>query len=130
VITAKEARPSPATIKRHLAVLAGAVACALVFAASALAGPHAFAYGWYWYAGMDASSSYSASWYKVSFNKANSGYDTTVTMIDNVSYSWHGTARNSNLVTWSDAWFSSVVKKGYCKAHESNFYGSCYVYDP
>lgn len=116
-------------MRQFVVLTLSCVACALAFTATALAGAHAFAYGVYWYAGKDAGSSYSSSWYKTSFNKESSGYDTTVTLIDNVSYSWHGTARNTNLVTWSDAWFSSTGKKGYCKAWSSAFYGSCYVYN-
>jgi len=108
------------------ACVAGA---ALATATSAFAGASAFIYGHYWSAGQSASSAYSSSWYKASFNKQSGGYDTTITLIDNVSYSWHGTHRDSNLVTFSDAWFSSVGKKGYCKAWSSNFYGSCYVYN-
>jgi hypothetical protein len=118
------------SIVMHRRVIATAcvVAAALVTAASAFAGATAFAYGRYWSAGGSASSAYSSSWYKASFNKQSSGHDTTITLIDNVSYSWHGTRRDSALVTWTDPWFSSVGKKGYCKAWSSNFYGSCYVY--
>jgi hypothetical protein len=118
-------------IRNRIRVLVAAcvAGAALATATSAFAGASAFIYGHYWSAGQSASSAYSSSWYKASFNKQSGGYDTTITLIDNVSYSWHGTHRDSNLVTFSDAWFSSVGKKGYCKAWSSNFYGSCYVYN-
>jgi len=117
-------------IRSRTAVAACIVVAALATAASAFAGSTAFIYGHYWYAGQDASSAYSSSWYKASFNKQAGGYDTTITLIDNVSYSWHGTHRDTHLVTWTDAWFSSIGKKGYCKSWSSApFYGSCYVYN-
>ena len=118
------------TCARRRAVVAAAVAVAALWAATAaMAGASAFIYGHYWFNGQSASSSFSPSWYRASFNKPSSGYDTTITLIDNVTYSWHGTRRSSEVVTWSDAWFSSASKKGYCKAWSSHFYGSCYVYN-
>ena len=43
----------------------------------------------YWPPGNGGSSSYS-NWFYNFFSKSAGGYDTTVTFIDNVSYSWHG----------------------------------------
>ncbi|HET9469974.1 MAG TPA: hypothetical protein VFO24_02650, partial [Usitatibacter sp.] len=64
-------------IRSRAAVAACIAAAALATAASAFAGSTAFIYGHYWHAGEDASSAYSSSWYKASFNKEAGGYDTT-----------------------------------------------------
>src|SRR6187401_506143 len=107
-------------------VLPLGLACALVWASTAIAvtgyaGPR------FWYAGDDAGSSWSSGWNYNDFNKPSSGYDTTVTFIDNVSYGWHATIRNRNMVTHT-FWWTSQVKKAYCKAHTGGHWGGCYVY--
>jgi hypothetical protein len=109
---------------RKLVVLL-ALASALVFAGAALAvetygGPR------YWYPGDSAASSWQSSWNRTSFNKPTSGYETTVTFIDNVSYGWHGTVRNRDMVTYA-YWASPQVKKAYCKAHTGYHWGGCYA---
>jgi len=106
-------------------VLLLALASAFVFAGSAFAvqsygGPR------YWYPGEGASSSWSSGWTRNSFNKAASGYDTTVTFIDNVSYSWHATVRNTEMVTYTN-WWSSQTKKAHCKANNGYHWGGCHV---
>ena len=102
-----------------------ALACALVWASAALAvtgyaGPR------FWYPGDAGASSYQSGWRTNDFNKASSGYDTTVTFIDNVSYGWHATIRNREMVTHT-YWPSSQVKKAYCKAHSGGHWGGCYA---
>lgn len=106
-------------------VLLLTLASALVFVSAALAvetygGPR------YWYPGDSAGSSWQSSWTRTSFNKASSGYDTTVTFIDNVSYGWHATTRNSDMVTYTN-WWSSQVKKAHCKTHTGYHWGGCYA---
>jgi hypothetical protein len=106
-------------------VLLAALAAALVFAAAALA---AESYGGprYWYPGESAGSSWNSAWYRNSFNKSTSGYETTVTFIDNVSYAWHATIRNRDTVTYT-TWWSSQVKKAHCRAHTGYHWGGCHV---
>jgi nicotinamide mononucleotide (NMN) deamidase PncC len=110
---------------RKVVLLLG-LACALVWASTAIAvtgyaGPR------FWYAGDEAGSSYSSGWSYNDFNKPSSGYDTTVAFIDNVSYGWHATIRNRDMVTHT-YWWTSQVKKGHCKAHTGGHWGGCYVY--
>jgi hypothetical protein len=98
---------------------------ALVFAGAALAvetygGPR------YWYPGDSAGSSWQSSWRRTSFNKPTSGYETTVTFIDNVSYAWHGTVRNAEMVTYT-YWWTSQIKKAHCKTHTGYHWGGCHV---
>jgi hypothetical protein len=78
-----------------------------------------------WYAGQTGGSSF-ARWTINDFSKQSSGYDTTVTFIDNVSYSWHATVRNSNLITHTAYW-GPETRKGHCHAHVGYFWGSCAV---
>jgi hypothetical protein len=102
--------------------LAGALAWAsTAIAVTGYAGPR------YWYPGDDAgTSSFQSGWNVNDFNKPSSGYDATVTFIDNVSYGWHATVRNRDMVThtW---WSSSQAKKAYCKAHTGYHWGGCYA---
>jgi len=79
-----------------------------------------------WYAGQGASSSYSPYWAQNNFSKSGSGFDTTVTFIDNVTYGWHATVRNTATTTHT-FWSLGGTKKGYCLAHTSYFWGSCWV---
>jgi hypothetical protein len=110
------------------------LACSIVLVAAlsvvggALASVETFAGPRYWYPGESAGSSYRGSWYRATFNKASSGYETTVTFIDNVSYSWHGTSRNADIVTVA-LWFSGQTKRAHCRAHRGYHWGGCYVMD-
>jgi hypothetical protein len=102
-----------------------ALTCSLAFAGTALAvetygGPR------YWYPGEGAGSSWKSSWDYNSFNKEKHGWETTVTFIDNVSYSWNMTVRNKEMVTYT-RWWSSKVKKGHCKAIVGYHWGGCHV---
>jgi hypothetical protein len=106
------------------AVLIGAaMAVALAvsaFAASTYVGPKQ------WSAGQGAGSTYSSNWTENNFSKYGSGYDTTVTFIDNVSYGWHATVRNTSSTTHT-FWSLGGTKRGHCLAHVSGFWGSCWV---
>ena len=106
-------------------VLLAAVACALAFVGTALAvesygGPR------YWYPGEGAGSSWKSSWTRNAFNKPSSGYDTTVTFIDNVSYAWRATIRNTEMVTYTN-WWSAQTKKGHCRSNGGYHWGGCHV---
>ena len=81
-----------------------------------------------WSSGQDASSPYSSTWKRNWFQKGSQGYDTSVTFIDNVSYSWHNTVRNTWAVTATE-WYSSAVKKAYARANVGGFWGNCVVWD-
>jgi hypothetical protein len=113
---------------RRALVLATALVAALTFASTASA---TYGYVWpsrSWSYGQDASSSYSSTWKRNWFQKSSQGYDTSVTFIDNVSYSWHDTVRNTYMVTATD-WYSSAVKKAYARSYASGFSGNCIVWD-
>jgi hypothetical protein len=106
-------------------VLLLALASAFVFAGAALAvesygGPR------YWYPGEGAGSSYQSGWNRNAFNKSTSGYDTTVTFIDNRGYGWHATVRNTDTVTYT-YWWSSEVKRAHCRANSGYHWGGCHV---
>lgn len=111
-------------MRRLIFVLAFALA--LVLSAAALAGTTAYAGPRYWMANESGGSSYSASWWRNAFNKQSSGFDTTVTFIDNVSYGWHQTVRNTSMVTYT-TWWSSQTKRAHCRANQGYFNGGCWV---
>jgi hypothetical protein len=106
--------------------VSAALAVALVVAGVALGGPTTYAGPRQWSAGESAGSSYSSGWKYNYFFKQGSGYDTTVTFIDNVSYSWHATVRNTSSTTYT-YWFVSDVKRGHCRVNSGYFAGSCVV---
>jgi hypothetical protein len=100
-------------MKRLVPVLV--LALALLIGTSARAGVTNYAAGYYWPAGQAASSSFSPSWFQNIFYKT-STFDTTVTFIDNVSYSWHFTVRS--WATYVEThWLSSQTKKAHCRAN-------------
>jgi hypothetical protein len=107
-------------------VVVVAIVLALAFSASAFAASKEYG-GPYWSAGQTSGSSFSPSWVRNAFYKGGEGFDTTVTFIDNVSYGWHSTVRNTGLstTTW---WFSSQIKKAHCRANVGGFSGNCWVY--
>jgi len=101
-------------------------AIALAFSASALAGSSAYYSSPYWVAGGGGSSSFSSAWMQNIMQKA-APFDSTITFIDNVSYSWHSTLRGPG-VYLETHWFQSNVKKGHCRANVgSNAYAVCTV---
>jgi len=112
---------------KQLSVTLAVLLVALVLATAAAAGATQYA-GAHWLPGGTGGSSFSSSWWRNAFNKASGGHDTTVTFIDNVSYSWHETVRNTSLVT-STVWFSSQVKKAHCRANTGYFNGACWVFN-
>ena len=99
---------------------------ALTLAGAALAGATTYAGPQQWSQNQGAGSAFSSSWKYNHFFKNGSGYDTTVTFIDNVTYSWHATVRNTSSVTYT-YWSASTVKRGHCRAHSPYFWGSCVV---
>jgi hypothetical protein len=107
---------------RHVPAVALA---ALALAGSAL-GATTYAGPQKWYAGQGAGSSFSSRWSLNDFAKVSSGYDTTVTFIDNIRYSWHATVRNTSQVTHTAYW-GPEVRKGHCRANVGGFWGSCIV---
>jgi hypothetical protein len=113
---------------KRLAVALAVLLAALAIASAALAGATTYAGPKYWYPGQSAGSSFSSGWTYNYFFKPTSGYETTVTFIDNVSYGWHATVRNTATATYT-YWFTNQVKKGHCIAHRGYHNGSCVVYD-
>jgi hypothetical protein len=99
----------------------------LATAGAALAADQTYAGPQQWSTNASAGSSYGSGWIRNYFFKQSSGYDTTVTFIDNVSYSWHATVRNSSHTTYT-SWWVSNVKRGHCRAHVGYFWGSCAVF--
>lgn len=113
---------------KRLGVGLAAVVAWLALAGIAYAGATTYAGPKAWSAGSSAGSSYGSGWRYNYFFKQGSGYDTTVTFIDNVTYSWHATVRNASATTYT-YWFVSNVKRGHCRAHSGSFWGSCAVVD-
>lgn len=104
-------------------LVALALAVLLAFSTSASAATVTYA-GYSWPAGQTGSTSFSPSWWKNVFAKQ-ATFDTTITFIDNVSYSWHFTLR-SQATYLSIHWLSSQVKKAHCRANTgSSAWAAC-----
>jgi hypothetical protein len=99
----------------------------LAFATTAIAADQTYAGPRQWRSGESAGSSYSSGWVRNYFFKHASGFDTTVTFIDNATYGWNATVRNTSDTTYT-TWWSSRVKRGHCRAHSGYFWGSCAVF--
>jgi hypothetical protein len=113
-------------VKRRILGFASVLVMALALAANTWAGVTTYA-GWsYWSAGQGAGTSFSPSWFRNVFHKSAS-FDTTVTFIDNVSYSWHATVRSYGTYVETH-WLSSQVKKAHCRANTGGSYGTCVAY--
>jgi hypothetical protein len=112
-------------MKRLVTAIALSVV-ALALATAAVAGTSTYAGPKQWSANEGAGSSYCSSWFYNFFTKQGSGYDTTVALIDNVSYGWHNTVRNTSSTTYT-WWGGGQVKKGHCRANVGYFWGSCWV---
>jgi hypothetical protein len=99
----------------------------LAVAGAAFGGATTYAGPKQWAPGEGYGSSYSASWLVNHFSTYGSGYDKTVTFIDNRSYRWHNTVRNtkSETETYSVA---GMTDKGHCLAHTWGFWGSCWLH--
>jgi hypothetical protein len=102
-----------------------ALAVVIVLAAAGIAYAGIYSGPQRWSAGQAAGSSFS-KWNLNDFAKVSSGYDTTVTFIDNVSYSWHATVRNTSMDTHTAYW-GPEIRKGHCVANVGGFWGSCAV---
>jgi hypothetical protein len=103
-----------------LAALAAALVTASVATAGVYAGPKQWAYG------EGAGSSYSSTWHRNLFSSYG-GYDKAVTFIDNRTYSWHNTVRNSSENTETGAPPYPMVVKAHCVAYRHGLWGSCTV---
>ena len=100
---------------------------ALVFCTSAWGASTTYAGYQYWPAGQGASTSFSPSWFRNSFYKTTT-FDTTITFIDNVSYSWHATVRSSGTYLETH-WLSSQTKKAHCRANTTGqSWAACTAY--
>jgi hypothetical protein len=76
--------------------------------------------------GTDANSTFSSAWITANTHTS-TATDRTITLIDNVSYSWHDTKRSS-AADLNASWNSSTVKKGYCLLHQSGTV-ACTIYE-
>ncbi len=110
---------------RRLCTLGAIALISLTIASSALAG--IYAGPWRWSAGQGAGTGFSANWHENYFGTYGSGYDKTVTFIDNQKYAWHNTIRNTNGQTTTYPPFDGTYK-GHCVANVSGFYGSCSIH--
>jgi hypothetical protein len=109
---------------KRLAIGLAPLIASLVLATAALAGMYAGPRQWF--SGESAGSSFSSTWLANQFATYGSGYDKTVTFIDNQSYGWHNTRRNRSQTTETYAPYPLTVK-AHCKAHDWGFWGSCTV---
>jgi len=108
---------------KRLAAVAALMLVALAISASASAAIVTYG-GYSWPAGQAYSTSYSPYWWRNVFSKM-ATFDTTVTFIDNVSYSWHFTLR-SHATFLSIHWHSSQTKKAHCRANQgSSAWAAC-----
>ena len=103
-----------------------ALVVALVLSVSAYASYQYAAYQSWGYL-QDASSTYASNWTQNWFQKDAQGFDTTVTFIDNSTYSWHNTVRNTYKTTATTLTWSGTTK-AYCQSHTTGFFGSCTVF--
>jgi hypothetical protein len=109
---------------KRLIVWLAVVTVSLVITSVAFAGIYAGPKQWF--PGQSASTGFSANWLRNYFSTYGSGYDKTVTFIDNRSYGWRNTVRNGSQTTETYPPFGGVYK-GHCIAHSYGFYGSCTI---
>lgn len=109
---------------RWLSAVAALLLVSLTIASAAIAGTYAGPMQWS--AGQGAGTSFSSTWLRNEFATYGSGYDKTVTFIDNVGYGWHNTIRNTSQTTTTYAPYPGTFK-GHCRANVSYFYGSCTI---
>jgi hypothetical protein len=110
---------------RRIVLVFAVALVALAVTASAIGG--IYAGPWRWSSGQTAGSGWSDHWLQNAFATYGSGYDKTVTFIDNKSYGWHNTVRNRNQTTATFPPYPGTFKAS-CRANDSYFYGSCTVW--
>jgi hypothetical protein len=114
-------------VYRRISGLVAVMVVALAMTSSAWAGAYNYAASYYWPAGQGAATGFSPSWYRNTFYK-NTTFDTTITFIDNVSYSWHATVRSYGTYVETH-WLSSQVKKAHCRANSAaSTWAACTAY--
>lgn len=112
---------------KRLVVAIALVAAALVIGATARAAVVPYMSSSWWSVGMGNSSAYSSSWFQNVMSK-NAPFDSTITFIDNTSYSWHATRRGTHWYL-STHWLTSQVKKAHCRSNVSvDIRAACTVY--
>lgn len=112
-------------MQRSILVVA-ALAFTLALCTSAWAGTTTYYAASSWSPGQGGSSSFSSSWFMNIISKSSS-FDSTITFIDNVSYSWHATVRGPGTYLTTH-WLSSQVKKAHCRANvAASSYATCAV---
>ena len=112
-------------MKRSLFIVT-VLAFALALCTSAWAGSVSYYSSPYWSPGQGGSSSFSSSWWQSMMVK-NASFDSSITFIDNVSYSWHSTVRGPGTYLTTH-WLTSQVKKGHCRANvSSSAWAACSV---
>jgi hypothetical protein len=105
---------------------------ALALAGAAAAAPKAWGYYYQppkvWWTGNDANSSYGLNWTFNDMNADGPGYDKMTTFIDNVSYSWHNTTRNTAYETIARWAYNGTNRRGYCRWYDSRSAGAnCFI---
>ena len=116
----------PFFARSRTAALALAVVAAAWFAAVAFAASQQHLPAGYHPGGTASSSTYS-SWWRTENSHTSSSTDRTVTLIDNVSYGWHGTVRGT-AADINARWHTTTGKKGYCRLHQGG-YVACTAFD-
>lgn len=111
---------------KRLATALAPLCAALVLATTALAATTTYAGPRPWQANEGAGSAFSGGWFGNHFSTSGSGFDKTVTFIDNVRYAWHNTVRNRSESTDTVS-PSGLTTKGHCRAHVGGFWGSCWL---
>jgi hypothetical protein len=100
------------------------LAFALALCSSAWAGSVGYYSSPYWYSGQGASTSFGSAWFQNVMTKS-AMFDSTITFIDNTSYSWHSTVRGPGTYLTTH-WLSSAVKKAHCRSNvTSSASGAC-----
>jgi hypothetical protein len=102
---------------KRLLVITALVVLALAVSASSWAGSVGYYSSPYWSPGMGGSTAFGSGWFYNVMNKT-AMFDSTITFIDNTSYSWHSTVRGPGQYLTTH-WLSSAVKKAHCRSNVS-----------
>lgn len=100
---------------RHSFVITTVLVFVLALSASAWAGSVNYYANQNWSPGTGSSSGFSSAWFYNIISKR-AKFDTTITFIDNTSYSWHSTLRGPGEYL-ATKWLSSQVKKAHCRSN-------------